>query len=92
MADFSANPTRPDPYRNFKFRVNCDDRYVAGVSKVGAPRRTTDLVERRSGGDPQHCVEVAWTDEVRAHYAGAGRHPRHGVRAMGVRAYDAVNR
>ena len=32
---FTANPTRLDPYKNFKFRVKWDGRYVAGVSKVG---------------------------------------------------------
>ena len=36
MAEFSANAQRFDPYKNFKFRVKWDGRYVAGVSKVGA--------------------------------------------------------
>jgi phage tail-like protein len=52
MAQFSVNPTRFDPYKNFKFRVKWDGRYVAGVSKVGALKRTTELVEHREGGDP----------------------------------------
>jgi len=52
MAQFSVNATRYDPYKNFKFRVKWDGRYVAGVSKVGALKRTTDLVEHREGGDP----------------------------------------
>jgi phage tail-like protein len=52
MAQFSVNPTRFDPYKNFKFRVKWDGRYVAGVSKVSALRRTTELVEHREGGDP----------------------------------------
>jgi phage tail-like protein len=52
MAQFSVNPTRFDPYKNFKFRVKWDGRYVAGVSKVGALKRTTQLVEHREGGDP----------------------------------------
>jgi hypothetical protein len=41
-----------DPYKNFKFRVKWDGRYVAGVSKVGALKRTTEVVEHREGGDP----------------------------------------
>ena len=49
---FSKNPSRFDPYKNFKFRVKWDGRYVAGVSKVSALRRTTDVVEHREGGDP----------------------------------------
>jgi phage tail-like protein len=52
MAQFSVNPTRFDPYKNFKFRVKWDGRYVAGVSKVGALKRTTEVVEHREGGDP----------------------------------------
>jgi phage tail-like protein len=52
MAQFSVNATRYDPYKNFKFRVKWDGRYVAGISKVGALKRTTDMVEHREGGDP----------------------------------------
>jgi phage tail-like protein len=52
VAEFTVNPQRFDPYKNFKFRVKWDGRYVAGVSKVGALRRSTDLVEHREGGDP----------------------------------------
>lgn len=52
MAQFSVNPERFDPYKNFKFRVVMDGRHVAGVSKVSALKRTTQLVEHREGGDP----------------------------------------
>jgi len=52
MAEFSVNPRRFDPYKNFKFRVRWDGRYVAGVSKVSALKRTTEVVEHRVGGDP----------------------------------------
>ena len=52
MAQFSVNPQRFDPYKNFKFRVKWDGRFVAGVSKVGALKRTTEIVEHREGGDP----------------------------------------
>jgi phage tail-like protein len=52
MAQFSVNAQRFDPYKNFKFRVKWDGRYVAGVSKVSALKRTTDVVEHREGGDP----------------------------------------
>ena len=52
MAQFSVNAQRFDPYKNFKFRVRWDTRYVAGVSKVGALTRTTEVVEFREGGDP----------------------------------------
>ena len=52
MAQFSVNATRFDPYKNFKFRVKWDGRYVAGVSKVGGLKRTTEVVKHRDGGDP----------------------------------------
>ena len=52
MAQFSVNATRFDPYKNFKFRVKWDGRYVAGISKVGALKRSTEPVEHREGGDP----------------------------------------
>ena len=45
MAKFSVNAQRFDPYKNFKFRVKWDGRYVAGVSKVGALKRTTEVVD-----------------------------------------------
>ena len=52
MAQFSVNPQRFDPYKNFKFRIKWDGRYVAGVSKIGALKRTTEVVKHREGGDP----------------------------------------
>jgi phage tail-like protein len=52
MAEFTVNARRRDPYKPFKFRVKWDGRYVAGVSKVSALKRTTDSVEHREGGDP----------------------------------------
>jgi phage tail-like protein len=55
MAQFTVNQERFDPYKNFKFRVKWDNRYVAGVSKVGALKRTTEVVEHREGGD-HSCV------------------------------------
>ncbi|MBC7732237.1 MAG: phage tail protein [Bacteriovorax sp.] len=52
MAQFSVNGQRFDPYKNFKFPVKWDGRFVAGISKVSALKRSTDLVEHREGGDP----------------------------------------
>jgi phage tail-like protein len=52
MAQFSVNPQRFDPYKNHKFRVKWDGRYVAGVSKMSALKRTTEAVKHREGGDP----------------------------------------
>jgi phage tail-like protein len=52
MAQFTVNSQRFDPYKNFKFRIRWDGRYVAGVSKVSALKRTTEVVSHREGGDP----------------------------------------
>jgi phage tail-like protein len=51
MATFSVNPQRLDPYKNFKFRVKWDGKYVAAVSKVSVLKRTTEVVKHRDGGD-----------------------------------------
>ena len=52
MAQFSVNARRFDPYKNFEFRVKWDGRYVAGISKVGSLKRSTEMVGHRGGGDP----------------------------------------
>ena len=52
MAQFTVNATRLDPYKNFKFRVTFNgSTYVAGVSKISALKRTTEVVKHRDGGD-----------------------------------------
>jgi phage tail-like protein len=52
VPEFSVNAHRFDPYKNFKFRIKWGGKYVAGVSKVGALKRTNEVVEHRDGGDP----------------------------------------
>jgi phage tail-like protein len=52
MTEFTANVNRFDPYKNFKFRLKWDGRYVAGISKVSALKRTTAVVKHRDGADP----------------------------------------
>lgn len=52
MAEFTANPTRFDPYKNFRFRVKWDGQYVAGFSRASGLIRTTEVVTHREGGDP----------------------------------------
>ena len=51
MAEFTVNPKRFDPYKNFKFRIKWDGRYVAGISKISGLRRTTEVIQHREGGD-----------------------------------------
>ena len=52
MAQFSVNAQRFDPYKQFKFRVKWDGRYIAGVDKVSSLRRTTEVIRHREGGEP----------------------------------------
>jgi phage tail-like protein len=52
MAQFTVNARRFDPYKNFKFRLKWDGRYVAGISKCSPLKRSTEVVEHREGGDP----------------------------------------
>lgn len=53
MVEFETNPTRYDPYKNFNFLVRYEGKVVAGVSKVSALKRTTEVVKHRSGGSPR---------------------------------------
>jgi phage tail-like protein len=66
MVQFAVNTQRFDPYKNFKFRVKWDGRYVAGVSKVGALKRTTEVVKHREGGDPSTTRKSAGRSEYEA--------------------------
>lgn len=49
---FPNNPHRYDPYRTFKFQVLIGKTVVAGLSKMGALKRTTEAVKWRAAGDP----------------------------------------
>jgi len=66
MAQFSVNAQRFDPYKNFKFRVKWDGRYVAGVSKMSALKRTTEVVKHREGGDPSSSRKSPGRSEFEA--------------------------
>ena len=54
MAQFTVNASRLDPYKAFMFRVKWDGKYVAGMSKMSAMKRSTDPVVHRDGADPSH--------------------------------------
>ena len=66
MAQLVAKPNRFDPYKNFKFRVKWDGRYVAGVSKVSMLKRTTEVVKHREGGDPSSSRKTPGRTEYEA--------------------------
>lgn len=65
MAQFPVNTHRFDPYKNYKFRIKWDGKYVAGVSKISALKRSTEPVTHREGGDPstQRVSPSAWSFE-----------------------------
>lgn len=50
MPQFATNTHRLDPYKNFKFRVKWENRFVAGLSKMSAIKRTTEAIEWREAG------------------------------------------
>ena len=66
MAEFTVNAQRFDPYKNFKFRVKWDGKYVAGISKVSALKRTTEVVKHRAGGDPSSSRKSPGRSEYEA--------------------------
>lgn len=47
MAQFSVNSSRLDPYKNYRFRVKWDGKYVLGISKVSMLKRTTEVAKHR---------------------------------------------
>lgn len=55
---FQSNTHRYDPYKNFKFRVKWNQRYVAGVSRVSALTRSTEVIDHRQGGDPSTVIKA----------------------------------
>jgi phage tail-like protein len=52
MTQPDGGPAFLDPYKSYRFRVKWDGRYVAGISRVGALRRSTEVVRHHEGGDP----------------------------------------
>ena len=52
MTQFNVNTHRFDPYKSFKFRIKWDGKYVAGVNKISALKRSTTPVIHRDGSDP----------------------------------------
>jgi phage tail-like protein len=66
MPQFTVNPDRFDPYRNFKFRLRWDNKWIAGISKVTGMKRSTKVVEHREGGDPSTSRKMPGRTEFEA--------------------------
>ncbi len=72
MPQFTTNADRIDPYKNFKFVVVWDGTPVAGVSRVGALTRSTQVVTHREGGDPHSSRKSpGQTDTALSRWSGA---------------------
>ena len=63
MPQFTVNPQRFDPYKNFKFRVKWDGKYIAGISKIGPLKKITEVVTHREAGDPNTSRKSPGTTE-----------------------------
>jgi len=66
MVQFSVNASRFDPYKNYKFRLKWDGKFVAGLSKMSALKRTTEVVTHREGGDPSSSRKSPGRSEYEA--------------------------
>ncbi len=73
MPQFTVNTHRFDPYRNFKFRIKWDGRYVAGLNKCGPLKKTTEMAEWREGGDPSTSRKLPGKTKYDAIALSAGR-------------------
>src|SRR3954468_17210471 len=51
MARMNPSTDRFDPYRTFRFKVMWDGLYVAGLNKMGALSRTTEIVTFYEAGE-----------------------------------------
>ena len=80
---FVVNAHRFDPYKNFKFQVEWDDKPVLGVSKVGALKRTTEVVKHRSGGENSIDHKSPGRTSYEAITLERGIDPRSRIRGLG---------
>ena len=62
---FPANTHRYDSYRNFKFQILIDGQPVAGLNKVSALHKVTEVIEYREGGDPTTSRKLPGRTEYR---------------------------
>jgi phage tail-like protein len=51
MPESSVNAQKFDPYKNFKFKIKCDGRYVAGITEVSLLNQTNEVVRSWVSGD-----------------------------------------
>ena len=81
---FPANLNRYDPYKAYRFLVYFGQSTtpVAAVSKVGAIKRSSDVIEYKEGGNAIILKGLGRT-KYEPITARAGSHPGHGLRHLG---------
>ena len=58
MPAFSVNTHRTNPYKNFKFRIKWNGKYVAGISKISPLKRSTEVIEYRDGANSNNIQKM----------------------------------
>ncbi len=58
MPSFSVNTHRTDPYKNFKFLIKWNGKYVAGISKISPLKRNTEVIEYRDGASSNNIQKM----------------------------------
>ncbi len=63
--EFTVNPARQDPYKNFKFHIRWDGKVIAGISRISGLKKSTIPVIHRDGADPNiiRLSPGVWTYE-----------------------------
>ena len=82
MAQFTVNPTRFDPYKDFKFRVKWDGHYVAGISNTNSRcSRPMCGVAAGLSRPSKHLIRLAFTMRSSPHNVGhhESRFPSLGI-------------
>ena len=72
MSDQAIQLLNLDPYNNYSFRLKWDGRYVAGVTRVTALRRTTEVVKHNEGSNHGHSSKSPGRTEYEAITLGRG--------------------
>jgi len=66
MSELGSRRHNLDPYKNYRFRLKWDGRYVAGITRVTALRRTTEVVKHSEGGNPSQSRKSPGRTEFEA--------------------------
>ena len=88
MAQFTVNAQPFRPVQELQVPSEVGRPYVAGVSKVGALKHTTEVVEHREGGDPSSRRSRPDGRKYERDHARARRDARHGVREVGQQGVE----